>query len=215
MGDFNDDGKPDLVVGNLRDNTVSVLLNTTAPGANTPTFATQKAFAVGTPPFSVAVGDFNGDGKPDLVVTNYLDNTVSVLLNTTAPGATTPVFATQKTFAAGADAISVAVGDFNGDGKPDLVVSNVNHNTVSVLLNTTAPGATTPAFATQKTFATGSSPQSVAVGDVNGDGKPDLIIANSGDNTVSVLLNTTAPGATSPAFATQKTFSRPAALPNP
>ena len=61
---------------------------------------------------------------------------------------------------------------------------------MSVLLNTTAPGATTPSFAAQQTFATGSSPVSVAAADLNGDGKPDLIVANFSSNTVSVLLNT-------------------------
>ena len=71
----------------------------------------------------------------------------------------------------------VAVVDVNGDGKPDLVVANNGSNTVSVLLNTTAPGSTTPSFATQQTFAVGSA-SSVTAADVNGDGKPDLIVAN-------------------------------------
>src|SRR5262249_40680782 len=64
---------------------------------------------------------------------------------------------------------------------------------VSVLLNTTAPGATTPTFAARQTFATGSSPWSVALGDLNGDYRPDLAVANNGPNTVSVLLNTLTP----------------------
>ena len=65
-----------------------------------------------------------------------------------------------------------------------------------MLLNTTTPGATTASFAAQQTFATGSVPFSVTVADINGDGKPDLIVANVDSNTVSVLLNTTTPGAT-------------------
>ena len=72
----------------------------------------------------------------------------------------------------------MTAADINGDGKPDLIVANFDGNTVSVLLNTTAPGATTPTFATQQPFATGSDPASVTVADINGDGKPDLIVAN-------------------------------------
>ena len=64
----------------------------------------------------------------------------------------------------------------------------------------------TPSFAPQQTFATGSYPYSVTAADVNGDGKPDLIVAND-DKTVSVLLNTTAPGAATPSFAPQQIFA--------
>jgi hypothetical protein len=124
-------------VGNTDTNTVSVLLNTTATGATTASFAPQQTFAVGISPRSVVVGDFNGDGKPDLAVANSGSNTVSVLLNTIATGATTASFAAQQAFSVGSDPFSVAAGDFNGDGKPDLAVANndPNTHTASVLLN--------------------------------------------------------------------------------
>jgi hypothetical protein len=207
LADVNGDGRPDLAVANENSNTVSVLLNTTAPGATTPSFAPQQTFATGSNPFSVAVADVNNDGKPDLAVANENSNTVSVLLNTTAPGATTPSFAPQQTFATGSTPLSVAVADVNGDGRPDLAVANENSNTVSVLLNTMAPGATAPSFAPQQTFATDLFPTSVAVADVNGDGRPDLVTTNQGSDTVSVLLNTKAPGSTTPNFAAQQTFA--------
>jgi len=205
--DVNGDSKPDLIVANVHDNTLSVLLNTTAPGATTPSFATQQTFATELNPDSVTTADVNGDGKPDLIVANANNNAVSVLLNTTAPGATTPSFATQHPFVTGMNPVSLTAADVNGDGKPDLIVANAASLTVSVLLNTTAPGATTPSFATQQTFATGANPRCLTAADVNGDGKPDLIVANQGSDTVSVLLNTTAPGATTPSFATQQTFA--------
>ena len=111
-----------------------------------------------------------------------------MLLNTTAPGATTPSFAPQQTFTAFSDPTSVTAADVNGDGKPDLIVAN-EAGTVSVLLNITAPGAATPSFGPQQNFAAGGGPISVTAADINGDGKPDLIVANGNDTTVSVLLN--------------------------
>ena len=83
----------------------------------------------------------------------------------------------------------MAIGDVNGDGKPDLAVANYGSNTVSVLLGNGAGG-----FGAKTDFATGTGPHSVAIGDLNGDGKPDLAVANDGSNTVSVLLGNGAGG---------------------
>ena len=84
----------------------------------------------------------------------------------------------------------MAVGDFDGDGKPDLAVANALSDNVSVLL-----GNGDGSFQAAKNFGAGSYPVSVAVGDFNGDGKPDLAVANSaynsGSNNVSVLINNT------------------------
>ena len=79
----------------------------------------------------------------------------------------------------------MAVGDFNGDGKPDLVVTNLNSADVSVFL-----GNGNGTFQNAVGYGAGRDPRSVAVGDFNGDGKPDLVVANSGSGNVSVLLNT-------------------------
>ncbi|GDZ92583.1 integrin alpha chain [Planktothrix agardhii CCAP 1459/11A] len=217
IGDFNGDGKPDLAVANNGSNTASILLNTTANGATTPTFATKVDFTTGNAPQFVSIGDFNGDGKPDLAVANTNSSTVSILLNTTANGATTPTFAPKVDFTTDYGPLSVSIGDLNGDGKPDLAVAKNGSSTASVLLNTTATRATTPTFATKVDFTTGtgSGPRSVSIGDINGDGKLDLATANGNNRTASILLNTTATGATTPTFATNVDFttgSRPCSV---
>src|SRR5262249_6281893 len=149
-------GKPDLVDTNYSIGIgfyASVLLNTTAPGASTATFAARQDFTTGTGPRSVAIADLNGDGKPDLVVGNSTSDSVSVLLNTTAPGATMATFAAKQDFATGTGPRSVAIADLNGDGKPDIVTADTTSHSVSVLLNTTAPGAATLTLAPRVDFA--------------------------------------------------------------
>src|SRR5437870_1599956 len=207
VGDLNGDGKLDLAVANVSAATVSVLLNTTASGAAIPTFAAHQDFVTGAAPASVTMGDVNGDGKLDLAVANLNSATVSVLLNITVPGAATPTFAAHQDFPTGTQPISVTVGDLNLDGKLDLAVANQSSNTVSVLLNTTAPGSATPRFAANQDFPTGTTPRSATVGDVNLDGKLDLAVANLLSDTVSVLLNTTAAGAATPSFAAKQDFA--------
>jgi hypothetical protein len=206
--DVNGDGRPDLIATNSGAGTVSVLLDTTAPGATTPSFAGQQEFATGdTTPESVTTADLNGDGRPDLVVADGGGDTVSVLLNTTAPGATIPSFAAPVGFAVGGLPLSVTTADLNGDGRPDLVVADEGDDDVSVLLDTTAPGATTPSLAVAQAFAAGNAPWSVTTADLNGDGRPDLVVADEGDDDVSVLLDTTAPGAMTTSLGPRQSFA--------
>src|SRR5206468_4236096 len=81
---------------------------------------------------------------------------------------------------------SVAIGDLNGDGRPDLAVANSGSNNVSALLGNGDGTFLQTAF----NYAVGPGPVSLAIGDLNGDGRPDLAVANGGSYTVSVLLNT-------------------------
>ncbi|WP_051097204.1 FG-GAP-like repeat-containing protein [Spirosoma panaciterrae] len=148
------------------------------PAAQAQCFAPSTTLTVGSNAYSVAVGDFNADGKPDLAVANSGSNNVSVLL-----GQGNGSFAVATNFAVGTRPSSVAVGDFNADGKPDLATVNNGSDNVSVLL-----GQGNGSFAAATNFAVSNLPQSVAVGDFNADGKPDLATANQSSSNVSVLL---------------------------
>jgi len=179
IGDLNADGRPDLAVANYGTGTVSVLLGNGA-GA----FGAKTDFGTDSFPLSVAIGDLNGDGRPDLAVANSSAGTVSVLL-----GNGDGTFGSKTDFGAGGGSSSVTIGDLNGDRRPDLAVANSVVSTVSVLL-----GNGDGTFGAHTDFGTGGggSPQSVVIGDLNGDTRPDLAVANAGSatpsNTVSVLL---------------------------
>src|SRR5262249_1018693 len=149
-------------------------------GATTASFAAAQTFSVGSGTVGVAAADLNGDGKQDLVVANLQNGNVSVLLNTTTPGSTTASFTSQTTFAVGASPEELAVGDVNGDGLTDVVVTNNSGKTVSVLLNTTTPGSTIPTFAAQQTLQTITKPIGIVLADINNDGKPDILANDAG-----------------------------------
>jgi hypothetical protein len=107
-----------------------------AQGCSTPSFAPAVNFTIGDSPYAIAVADFNGDGKHDLVTTNWLFHNVSVLLGDGSGG-----FSAATNFDVEYGPTSLAVGDFNLDGKPDLAVPSDNAKIVSVFLNT-CTGAT-------------------------------------------------------------------------
>ena len=128
VGDVNGNGLQDLVTANFDSNNVTVLLGN-GSGGFTP--AAGSPFAVGTSPFSVEAGDFNGDGVQDLVTANYGSNNITVLTgDNTGAFTAAPI----SPFAVGASPLSVAVGDFNGDGIEDLATADNGSNRVTVVL---------------------------------------------------------------------------------
>jgi hypothetical protein len=178
VGDFNGDGKLDVATadGGPGPNTVSVLL-----GNGNGTFQAPVQYNTGANPTGIAVADFNGDGKLDLVTADNGPgpNNVSVLL-----GNGDGTFQAPQNYSAGGGALNVTVADVNGDGHPDLITANGGfaNNSVSVVLNN---GDGT--FAAPFLFAADQNPVAVAVGDFNGDGKVDLMVANHNSNDISLL----------------------------
>jgi hypothetical protein len=195
VADVNGDGKLDVVVSNLAgpnlsgDGVLGVLL-----GNGDGTF--QSALTFGSGGYganSVAVADVNGDGKPDVLVANICASgsdcttgTVAVLL-----GNGDGTFQPAVTYASGGQtALSIAVADVNGDGKPDLLVANQSGDPngsglVGVLLGN-GNGTFQPAVSYS---SGGENTSSLAVADLNGDGKPDAVVTIAGSPSVNVLLN--------------------------
>jgi hypothetical protein len=185
VGDFSDDGIPDLAVANVTDNTLTILLGN---GNGTFSQAAHSPIpASGAAPASVAAADFNRDGNVDLVVSVVGPNEVSILLG---DGDGTFTEAGNSPIRVGLTPYSVAVGDFNGDGNPDIVTANdadVNSNpgTVTILLG---GGDGTFAEAPGSPIPVGINPLIVATGDFDADGKVDVAVTNENDNTAAILI---------------------------
>jgi hypothetical protein len=197
----NFDGYPGLAVANQLDGTVTVVsfvpvfTQTSAGTTLTLTATAYPAFPVMPglidPPYpypaAIAVADFNSDGLPDVAVADQGTGAISVLLGNGRGGFT---YAAGSPIAVGAAPMAVVTADFNGDGNPDLAVANYASGNVSVLLGNATGGFT---LAAGSPYASGESTLAVAVGDFNGASRASLAAVNELDNTVTVLLNGTAP----------------------
>lgn len=240
VGDFNSDGKLDVVTANFSLDSASILL-----GAGNGTFQAPTTLATGAQPTAIVAADFNGDTKLDLAVadertdrnTNAPVNVVSIFFGSGAGGFTP----SNDVVLSSTGSSNLAVGDIDRDGTNDLIVGNTD-GSIAVFVNlgngTFANSATIPLaslsaasavadfnfdgatdllsvngstpfgpgpnsvsvitgqgsaqFLQQTDFATGTSPAAEAVGDFNGDGKPDIATANAGGGTISILLNESA-----------------------
>ena len=138
-------------------------------------------YTVGSSPTEDRVVDLNGDGKLDIVLENSGSNTISVLL-----GNGDGTFQPAVNYATGTQPWSMDVGDVNGDGKPDVVTCDLAASSASVLINN-GDGTFKPKV--DYTTGAGSLPECLRLGDVNGDGKLDIVSANAGTNNVGVLIN--------------------------
>jgi len=184
--DFDGDGKPDLAITNSGDSTVSILRNTS--NTETISFASKVDYTTVKNPRGLACADLDGDGKPDVVVVNQRSKTVSVMRNTSTTGIIS--FAPKVDYAVGYWPPCVSITDFDGDGKPDLVIANDGSTSISIFRNTCTIG--TISFDTRTDYTIGNYPRDLSVGDLDGDGKPDIAAGTS--QGFSILRNTSTNG---------------------
>ncbi len=163
--DGNGDGIPDLATSNNNGNSVSVLLGDGRGGFRP---AAGSPFPVGRAPYPLAVADFNGDGRPDVATPDVNGHTLTVLFGagrgTLAPAPGSPYRVRDRPYFA-------AAADVNGDRALDLVVSHDDSNALSILVND-GKGR----FAAPRSIEAGSRPWKVRVGDMDGDGRNDLVL---------------------------------------
>jgi VCBS repeat protein len=192
LADFNRDGHLDVVTADYHGNSVTILLNdgtgklklpppATCPGLHFASCSYPTLANAATQ--SIAVGDLNKDGNPDVVATNPQTASVSVFLDhadgTLAPAINLPVGVTN-----GAQPYSAVIADFDGDGNNDLAISEETSGTIIVRL-----GHGDATFGPEAPYAIdGTRDYFIIAADMNKDGKLDLVCANRNGDTVSVLL---------------------------
>src|SRR4051794_2204207 len=191
-GDFNADGLADLATANISPAGIGILVGT-GNGGFAPAPASPIPDGTNTFPQGLAVGDLNGDTRPDIAVANHMSSTVNVLLGSGSSGtvgflpAVGSPFPTANGPTAGNGPANIAIGDVNGDGKPDLATANDSSNNSSVFLGN---GLGRFAHIAGSPFSAGSGSLGVAVGDLDGDGRADVAVANRTTNNLTVLLST-------------------------
>ncbi len=203
IGDLDNDGRIDVITIDRLNNTLTIYRNiTTGSGAG---FAAGQVISTAPGPRACSVGDLDGDGKLDIIVSNFGSNTVSVFRNTTTGAVIS--FAAKNDFATATQPSVIAVSDIDKDGRPDLVVNTINlEGYVSVLRNTSSGGTISFAAHTDLT-AIGGSIEEIRTVDVDGDGKQDILLPNYAQSAITVFRNTSISGTISFAPLTNITTS--------
>ena len=189
VGDLDGDSKPEMVVGD-NSGVVSIFQNQCTPGNIS--FAARVDLPAQSGIADVAISDLDGDGKPELISTAYLPQNMSVFRNLSSPGIlTTNSFAASVVYALAGRGHSIAVADINGDGKPDIAEVTELNSALSLFQNIGTSSFTNTSLAARVDFATSWNAWGVAVGDLDGDGRPDVVFANQYDGTITIYQNQT------------------------
>lgn len=175
IGDFNSDGKLDLILPNDGLGNAAVL-----DGNGDGSFASPRYLFAGTSPQPPVVADFNRDGRDDVAFPNYLSGQVAILLGQGNGTFQSPIFISNL---GGSGVEAIATGDLNGDGNPDLAVTNTTTNQVFTILGNGQGG-----FTNSGGFATFSNyPASIVIADVTGDGKADIAVGGYNNGNVHIF----------------------------
>lgn len=244
VADLNGDGRPEIITANQTSNTISILRNLANTGTiTTNSFILATNLATGSGPFWVTIADLDGDGRPDLITANYNlassmvstlrnlstsgniafapkvdftglgnggsaatsdldgDGKLDVIVGSESGGQAVSVYqnisqvgdillAPSVNFSTGGWANTVAISDLDGDGKPDMVAAVQLPSHLSVFRNLSTPGSLTAgSFGARVDFASGWNPNGIAIGDLNGDGRPDVSFGNAYDGNISIYQN--------------------------
>jgi hypothetical protein len=183
VADVNLDGNADILTTNLEGDNLTVLLGDGKGGFHE---AAGSPFPCGKTPFALAIGDLNGDGKPDVAIGNWAGQPergtgegATVLLGDGKGGFK---LLAGSPFPTGDGPSRLAIGDVDGDGVPDVVVANYRSHSVTVLRGHNGT------FLRTATIPVGNHPHGVAIGDLNGDGKAEIVVTNSDENSISILF---------------------------
>ena len=199
IGDLDGDGRPEIVVADFSLTTISVLQNQSLPGLLTSnSFGAAVNFGVGPSPFCVALADLDGAGRLDVVTVNELDpaRRVSVLRNMSVPGRlSTNSLAAAVDFGGANLGHALAIGDLDGDGWLDLTTGSFGGKALDVYRNLNTPGTlTSRSFGPEVIFGVGNWVQNVALGDLAGEGKPAVALVSQIPRQLKLYRNLSTPG---------------------
>jgi hypothetical protein len=182
------DAKPDIVISSVDGNTSpagKLILLRNSSSATTFSFDPLVSYQTSGSSAEVTVADLDSDGRNDVAVVNTYLNTFSVFRNISIAG--TIALDNKMEFITGINPLSVCVANLDGNSRPDLVIANSGSNNVSVFSNSSAGNSIL--FSSRFELPTGNNPYSIEVADIDSDQRPDIISANHGSGTISILRN--------------------------